>query len=333
MSGPAVTVLLPVFNGARHLRESVASILRQRFCDFELLAIDDGSTDDSAALLFSFADPRVRVLRNEKNLGLVATLNRGLAEARGEWIARQDADDISAPGRLAAQMAFVRGNPSVPLIGSDAWLINDGGRFCGRWRTGGHADLVSWDLCFRAPFAHGSALFRRDLVRERFSGYRDLHACEDLDLWSRVAAEFPVVTLRAPLVKYRLHDASMMAAAATDEARLGEVRTILKDHMAGVAPGLDRSERECIAEVWSGRRPANWRRYFDAVRMLELGFLRGRRKPPGWTRLVAEQHYALYFQEKRTDGGGAFLKALSKGNFGMILRLPWLRMLAAGLRK
>jgi glycosyltransferase involved in cell wall biosynthesis len=327
MSGPAVTVLMPVFNAARHVRESVASVLRQSFCDFELLAIDDGSTDESAKILASLGDPRVRVLRNERNLGLVATLNRGLAEARGEWIARQDADDLSAPGRLASQMAFARGNPAVPLVGSDALLIDDAGRPRGRWRTGGHADLVAWELCFRAPFAHSSALFRRSIVCERLGGYREMRACEDLDLWSRVATEFPVVTLREPLVKYRLHEASIMACAEDDAERIEAVRGVLERHMAAMAPGLADAERACIAAAWSGGATPGWRAYFDAVAMLELNFLRGRRKPPGFSRVLADEHYSLWFRAGRP---AAFLVALAKADPSLFATMPWLRM-AAGM--
>jgi glycosyltransferase involved in cell wall biosynthesis len=327
MKSPAVTVLLPVFNAARHLRESVASVLRQTFCDFELLAIDDGSTDESAGILDSLGDPRVRVLRNERNLGLVATLNLGLAEARGEWIARQDADDISAPGRLASQMAFARGNPAVPVLGADAVLIDDAGRPRGRWRTGGHADLVAWELCFRAPFAHTSALFRRSIVSERLGGYRDMRACEDLDLWARVAAEFPVVTLREPLVKYRLHGASIMAGAAEDSVRVAAVRSVLEQHMATMAPGLADVDRTLIAATWSGDQKPEWAIYLEAVKMLELNFLRGRRNPPGFSRVLADEHYSLWF---RTGRPREFLTALAKAEPRLLAHMPWLRM-AAGI--
>lgn len=327
MKSPAVTVLLPVFNAARHLRESVASVLRQTFCDFELLAIDDGSMDGSAEMLTSLGDPRVRVLRNERNLGLVATLNRGLAEARGEWIARQDADDISARGRLASQMAFARGNPAVPVVGADALLIDDAGRPRGRWRTGGHADLVAWELCFRAPFAHTSALFRRSTVSERLGGYRDVRACEDLDLWARVAAEFPVVTLREPLVKYRLHGASIMAGATDDSVRVAAVRDVLERYIAAVAPGLAAVERTLIAATWSGGQKPEWAAYFEAVKMLELNFLRGRRKPPGFSHVLADEHYSLWFRSGRPT---KFLTALARAEPRLLAHMPWLRM-AAGI--
>jgi glycosyltransferase involved in cell wall biosynthesis len=327
MNAPAVTVLMPVFNAAKHLRQSLESVLRQRFCDFELLAIDDGSSDSSAEILAGFGEPRIRVLRNEKNLGLVATLNRGLEEARGEWIARQDADDISAPGRLATQMTFVRGNPAVPLVGSDALLIDADGRPRGRWRTGGHADLVAWDLCFRAPFAHSSALFRRSIV-QRIGGYRDLRACEDLDLWGRIAADFPVVTLRQPLVKYRLHGESIMAGAEQDAARCKDVKATLERHIAQVAPGLDQGARERIAAAWSAGHVSEWPAYFDAVKSLELCFSRGRRKPPGFARLLADEHYSLW---NRTGRPLPCLRALVARQPDLIPSMPWLRMAACAL--
>jgi hypothetical protein len=227
-------------------------------------------------------------------------------------------------------MAFARGNPAVPLVGSDAWLIDSNGFPKGRWRTGGHADLVGWDLCFRAPFAHGSALFRRSVVRDRMGGYHELRACEDLDLWARVAEEFPIVTLREPLMKYRLHEGSIMTAAAKDRVRGKAVHDILLRRMQFVAPGLGKSERECIASVWDGGKPGNWRAYFEAVQSLELGYLRGRGRVPGFDRMIAEQHYALFFRERRHRR--VLFKELIAVDRRRIFQMPWLRMLAAMFR-
>ena len=97
---PQIIVLMPVYNGGRYLRESIASILAQSFKDFELLIIDDGSTDDSVSIVKSFSDPRIRLVLNEHNIGVARTLNKGLELARGEFIARMDADDISLPHRF-----------------------------------------------------------------------------------------------------------------------------------------------------------------------------------------------------------------------------------------
>jgi hypothetical protein len=182
-------------------------------------------------------------------------------------------------------------------------------------------------LCFRAPFAHSSALFRRSIVSERLGGYRDLRACEDIDLWARVAVEFPVVTLRQPLVKYRLHGASIMAGAANDAARMEAVRGVTERHIAAMAPGLAEPERALIASVWSGGAPSEWKAYFEAVKMLELNFLRGRRKPPGFCRVLADEHYSLWFRAGRPV---ALLRALAKAEPGLFARMPWPRM-AAGM--
>jgi hypothetical protein len=131
-------------------------------------------------------------------------------------------------------------------------------------------------------------------------------------------------------VKYRIHDGSIMAASTTDVRRMDAVKEILIRYMERVSPGLGLRERDCIATVWSGGKPENWRVYFEAVRALELGFLRGRGKPRGFDRMVAEQHYALYFRERRQRG--SLLRALAAADRGMLLRLPWVRMAAAWVR-
>src|SRR5258705_775698 len=113
---PQVSVLLPVWNGERHLAAAIESVLGQSFTDFELLIVDDGSTDGSAALIRRYGDERIRLFENEKNLGVTRSLNLGLAQARGRYVARMDADDLSAPERLARQVAFLDSHPEVALV-------------------------------------------------------------------------------------------------------------------------------------------------------------------------------------------------------------------------
>jgi glycosyltransferase involved in cell wall biosynthesis len=132
ISDPQVTVLLCVWNGEPHLKAAVDSILAQTFHDFEFLIIDDASTDGTPKFLASLTDPRVRVVRNETNLGLTRSLNRGLKLARGELIARQDADDWSTPDRLELQLPFLRANPPVVAVGAQAQLIDGNGGDLGR---------------------------------------------------------------------------------------------------------------------------------------------------------------------------------------------------------
>src|SRR4051794_29608800 len=115
---PKVTVLLAVYNGERYLREAIDSILGQTFQDFEFLIINDGSTDSTREIILSYHDPRIRLVDNEDNIGQTRSLNRGLALAAGQFVARQDADDISEPERLASQVAFLEIHPEVVLLGT-----------------------------------------------------------------------------------------------------------------------------------------------------------------------------------------------------------------------
>lgn len=210
MSPPLVSILMPVYNGRLFLSQAIDSIVKQSFSDFELLVIDDGSADDSAALAERTEDARIRVLRNGANLGLVATLNRGLAEARGEWIARCDCDDLWFPRRLEVQLDLCRRQPDVALVGADALLINEQGLVCGGFHAPADHELLRWDLCFRNPFVHSAVLFRRT-VAGSMGGYADVPASEDYDLWSRIAASHQVASVLRPLVKYRMHGSSVMA--------------------------------------------------------------------------------------------------------------------------
>ncbi len=328
---PVVTVVMPVFNGARHLREAMESVREQTFRDWELLVVDDGSTDGSGEIAASFGDERVRVLRSDVNAGSVAALNRGLSAARGDFVARLDADDGCSPERLDEQLAFARGNPAVPLIGCDAGLIAEGGGYAGRWRTAGSADLVRWELCFRTPFAHSSAFFRRKVIVEKFGGYRDRRASEDLDLWSRVGREFPVVTLRRPLVKYRQRAGSIMAVANADGG-IDDVRATLRENIAVAAPGVDPAVADVIAGAWSGVWPEAWDAYFDGVAELRRGFLRGHGELPGLAGVRADENFTLWCRARAAGKEAGLLRALRKSGKWDLLRMPWVRVGAALIR-
>src|SRR5579864_8737730 len=125
---PKVSVLLAVHDGEPYVHEAVRGVLKQTFREFEFLVVDDASTDNTVAIVDSFADPRIRILRNEHNLGQVPSLNRGLLEARGEYVARIDADDVSLPRRLERQVALLDAQPEVALVGAWMSLVDDSGR-------------------------------------------------------------------------------------------------------------------------------------------------------------------------------------------------------------
>lgn len=239
MPAPLVTVLMPVRNGAAHVRAAVESILAQTFGDFELLILDDGSTDATSEILRSFSDPRIRVVTNPQNLGLVPTLNRGLELAQGELIARQDHDDISLPARLQRQVEYLREHPECALLGTEAIQTDAAGRKAFRLLRPGTADSVRWYLCFDNAFIHSSVMFRRAVALGEFGGYpRSLHS-EDYALWSRIAQRHETANLTEPLLLYREHQSSVtgsmspeVAASfdeATSEIRRGNLTVLLGD--------------------------------------------------------------------------------------------------------
>lgn len=196
-----VTVLLPVYNGGRHLEAAVTSILTQTHRDLELLVIDDGSTDGSGEWLDTLTDPRVRVL-HQSNEGLVATLNQGLGEARYHLVARMDADDVSEPRRLELQVQHLLANPDVAAVGCCYRVIDECDHVVDEVHTAADPAYLHRQLYFRNVLPHAGMTFRRDVVLEA-GGYRDVGPVEDYDLWTRLAQKHQISSLPEQLLRYR----------------------------------------------------------------------------------------------------------------------------------
>jgi glycosyl transferase family 2 len=246
MSSPLVSVLMAVHNGADYVDAAVESILRQRFTDFEFLIVDDGSTDDTPQRLARFTDPRIRRVRNEANLGLARSLNRGLALARGALIARQDADDVSHVSRLGEQVAFLEREPGVAVLGTQVRYIDARGRpvSVAPWPKSTSALAIRWQLLFDGPFVHASVMFRRAIVWTALGGYDESFATsQDFELWSRVGAGGHAMrNLPATLVDFRIHPASASARYTVEG-------------VSKVAPVV---RRNVIAELGLDALPSDW---------------------------------------------------------------------------
>ena len=224
---PRVTVLLPVFNGGPHLGPAIESVLAQTMADFELLVLDDGSTDGSLEVARSCRDPRVRVVENGRNLGLTATLNRGLREARAPLIARQDADDLSAPDRLSAQAEAMARRPDLALLGTQADVIDSGGRHAGSIVRSCEQGSIRWELLFDNAFVHSSVMFRREVVLDEAGGYDEaLRYCQDYALWTRLVRAHAVANLGRALVRCRVHGASMTTTGGEANRRESEAMIV-----------------------------------------------------------------------------------------------------------
>ena len=246
MSDPLVTVLMAVHNGADYVEAAVESILRQSFADFEFLIVDDASTDDTPPRLARFTDPRIRRVRNETNLGLARSLNRGLALARGVLIARQDADDVSHASRLGEQVAFLEREPGVAVLGTQVRYIDARDRTVSAapWPKSTSALAIRWQLLFDGPFVHASVMFRRDIVWTELGGYDESFATsQDFELWSRVGAGGHAMrNLSATLVDFRIHPASASMRYTVEG-------------VSKVAPVV---RRNVIAELGPGALPPDW---------------------------------------------------------------------------
>ena len=214
-------MLLPVRNGAAHIGQAIESILSQTYSDFELLVVDDGSDDDTPRILDSLArrEPRLRIVPQEP-AGLIPTLNRGLADARGELFARQDADDVSEPTRLAEQVAFLQSNPDIAVVGTCV-LVFDGEGTSGPAAFPVDHERICDGLLLGNMFAHGSVMFRRNAVLEA-GGYRDLpdaHFVEDYDLWIRLARRHRVANLPRLLYRYRSNPHGVSSLKSEEQIR------------------------------------------------------------------------------------------------------------------
>jgi glycosyltransferase involved in cell wall biosynthesis len=200
---------MSVYNGEDYLREAVESILHQTFADFEFIIIDDGSTDQTTNILQTIGNERLRILSNEKNIGLANSLNRGLRLARGEYVARMDADDVSLPDRLEKEVEFLDHHPAAGVVGTGYISIDESGNETMVVTFPTDNATLQDRLLHHCCICHGSAMIRRECL-EAIGGYRpDFKVAEDYDLFLRLAERFEVANLTEPLYKYRVITSSI----------------------------------------------------------------------------------------------------------------------------
>lgn len=241
---PLVSVLLPVHNGMPFLQESVESIRSQTLAQFELIVLDDGSTDDSPRYLASVADPRLRVERLEKG-GLVTALNHGLRTARASFVARIDADDVAYPDRLRLQYEYLERNPDCVALGTQCRRIDASSNpaFEGRYaRFPVSTSAIRWEALFRSPILHPSSMFRREAVLE-LGGYRsEFDVSEDYDLWTRLTARGRLANLAETLLHYRMHEKAV--SRIHKERQIRQASRIAGAYAASLGAGLESKDIE-----------------------------------------------------------------------------------------
>jgi glycosyltransferase involved in cell wall biosynthesis len=204
MTTPKVSVVMPVYNGERYVRAAIDSVLAQSFKDFELIIINDGSSDGSADVIESYRDPRIVYVCNSENTGLAKVRNKGLDVTRGEYIAWLDCDDISLPQRLEKQVSLLDADPRLGLCGT--WVRTIDGAKEDVWKYPTDREFLRARMLFDDPLATSSIMMRAACVREAELRFNLEHPpAEDYELWERISREWGITNIPEILTLYRLH--------------------------------------------------------------------------------------------------------------------------------
>ena len=213
---PLVSVLLPVYNGEEYLAEAIQSILDQTYKRFELIIINDGSSDRSAEIIRSYHDDRITALEQE-NCGLASTLNRAISMVQGKYLARQDQDDISLPQRFEKQVAFLDSHPAYGMVGTWAEIWDNIRKTDRVHRHPVDSLVLKFELLFNNPFVHSSMMIRKTAIEKvgMYSLDKLRQPPEDYELWSRMARYYEIANIPETLMIYREVSKSMSRMGAS----------------------------------------------------------------------------------------------------------------------
>ena len=238
-------IVMPVYNGEKHLSTAVDSILAQTFTDFKLIAVDDCSTDDSLTILHSYRDKRILIVENQRHRGIAAALNQGLALTDGELLFRMDADDISLPQRLQCHVDFMRENPQIDICGSDTDLIDECGNIIGHRNTKKGDQRIKTALFLgETSLAHPTVVIRNSILKTHRIQYSEhFPYAEDYELWCRCSTFSTYENIPEALLQYRHHSESVSKAHYARQ-RL-TARKILAAHLRRSGLNISQEELNC----------------------------------------------------------------------------------------
>lgn len=231
---------MPAYNAAKYIGEAIASVLKQSFTDFELLIVNDGSTDQTVKIVNSFHDPRI-VLISQENKGIAAALNLGLSKARAGYIARFDADDVCLPNRLKIQYDFITAYPAYTVIGSAADYMDADGHYIFTHHPEGHLNeeiqQLKYSIC---PFIHSSVFYKKEVVINN-GGYNEhAYTYEDHFLWVNILKHEKACNLSQALIKVRLNPESITIDEKWRPRRFRSIKyTTLKKRLITEAEGFE----------------------------------------------------------------------------------------------
>lgn len=235
VSSPTVliSVVMPVYNSQQYLSEAIESILNQTFSNFEFIIINDGSTDKSEEIILSYTDKRIVYIKNATNLQIVESLNKGLSIAKGKYIARMDADDISLPQRLKKQFLFMEKNPNIAVLGSWYETFGDSHEI---FRPLPSDCEIKTKLLFDSPFSHPTVMFRASSLMH-FSYTNQYNKAEDYALWISMSPTCTFANLPEVLLMYRYHQNQTMKQYSTFQQNIAKhLRVIMLKQSLEITP-------------------------------------------------------------------------------------------------
>jgi glycosyltransferase involved in cell wall biosynthesis len=242
---PRVSFIMGVWNGERYLGEALASMLAQTFDDFEIVIVDDGSTDRTPEILAGINDPRLQIVR-QPNRGLSSALNAAVRTATGELLARHDADDISLPERLARQVSYLDKHPTCAALGTWAVKMDPDGRARSHMRVPTSPRWMRFAMTYRDPFLHPTVIFRRQAL-EAVGGYDEsVRYSQDSALWRRLVLRFDVANLPEALYRYRIHPAAIGRARRREQTE--SHRVVCRGYRSDYVTYYARLDRPTVVE-------------------------------------------------------------------------------------
>jgi glycosyltransferase involved in cell wall biosynthesis len=291
---------MSVHNGEAYLAQALDSILSQSFSSFEFIVIDDASTDDTAGILTDYArrESRICLLSTQQNMGLAWSLNRGLKQANGKYIARMDADDISLPLRLEKQFSFMEEHPGVGVLGTGVEIIDSAGQVIGQRMYPPDPIVIRWRLAFENPLCHPTVMIRRNILQDTQYNF-DLNTAQDYDLWCRLGWMTSFANLPQPLLRFRKHGANLTYTRGGEqrENSLHISQNYIQHFLSTVISD------EVVNNLWE-RGPLSSKQALEITNLME-GLARAILADTHWSeaeRKVLRRHVARWiFERARTE--------------------------------
>ena len=253
---------MPAYNAEKYIAESIESILSQTFTDFEFIIINDASTDSTKEIIESFQDSRIILINNEQNLGVAKSLNIGIATAKGKYIARMDADDISLPERFQTQFNFMEKNPDIDICGS--WTETFGDNQCIIKVPEKHNDIKD-ELFFSCSMLHPTVIFKKNLNLQYFS---DFPRAEDYDLWCRKINDWNFANIPEVLLLYRIHENQI--GMVNKAKQVDDTNYINLRNLQDIDFILSEEEKQIYIAIINGNvAQKNKKKLFSTIKMLD----------------------------------------------------------------